>query len=88
MQHYRTCRPSRSASIIINNVKPKAGTLVIVIYNSENSMKKKQSFKTLTLETKGETITANVILPTGEYFLSAYQDINSNGKFDRNFFTI
>ncbi|HKL86067.1 MAG TPA: DUF2141 domain-containing protein [Treponemataceae bacterium] len=73
------------ASIVISNVQPKTGTLFVVIYNSAESMKKKQSFKTLKLETKSETITANVTLPAGEYFLSAYQDINNNGKFDTNF---
>ena len=47
--------------------------------------KKREPLEKLTLKTTGETITARVTLPEGEYFISAYQDINDNGKFDTNF---
>lgn len=73
------------ASIEVSNVIVNAGSLTVTIFDSEEAFKKKKPFRRLKLQTGEETITTSVSLPVGEYFFSAFQDINDNGKFDTNF---
>lgn len=72
------------ASIVLTKVEQKKGSLFVAIYDSSESMKKNKPVASFKVETIGETVTVAVILPIGEYYVSAYQDINNNGKLDTN----
>ena len=76
------------ATIEITNVQPKTGTLFVAVFDSQEALKKNNPITGLKLETNGNTITALVTLPAGEYYVSAYQDLNNNGKLDTNFIGI
>lgn len=76
------------ATIEITNVQTKKGTLFVAVFDSQEALKKNKPVAGLKLETTGETITALVTLPAGEYYVSAYQDLNNNGKLDTNFIGI
>lgn len=74
-----------AASIVITNVQPNSGSLFVTFFDSQDALKNKKPTKKIKLNTEEETVTAIIMLPEGEYFVSAFQDINDNGKFDTNF---
>lgn len=73
------------ASLVITNVQPNAGSLFVTFFSSPEALKNKEPTKKIKLNTNEETMAAQIFLPEGEYFVSAFQDVNDNGKFDTNF---
>ena len=68
-------------------MKEKKGNLLISVYSSAEDYLKKP-VKTLT--TPVDALTKRVVLEleSGTYAVVIYQDLNSNGKVDRNFFRL
>jgi uncharacterized protein (DUF2141 family) len=44
-----------------------------------------QKFVTVAGNRQGDRVTLDLLLPAGEYALSVFQDVNDNGKLERNF---
>lgn len=58
------------------------GKVYVSMFNSENSYNEKQVYLKFEMEPVQENIQEELSLPYGEYFFSAYQDHNGNGKLD------
>ena len=59
-----------------------AGKVYVSLFNSEKSYNEKQVYLKFEMEPVQENIQKELSLPYGEYFFSAYQDHNGNGKLD------
>jgi uncharacterized protein (DUF2141 family) len=71
-------------NIEILGVKRNGGVVYLSVFNSETSYRKKEIFKTREVNPGSTTLSVSLDLPDGEYFFSAYQDSNNNGKCDTN----
>ncbi|MEM7550082.1 MAG: DUF2141 domain-containing protein [Bacteroidota bacterium] len=73
-------------AISITGLRANKGQIVLALDNDERNYKsKKDCFKGYFL--KVENNQANIIiedLPTGEYAIKVYHDVNNNGKLDKN----
>ena len=81
------CAQSHRLTLDVVGMKEKKGNLLISVYNSAEDYLKKP-VKTLT--TPVDALTKRVVLEleSGTYAVVIYQDLNSNGKVDRNFFRL
>ncbi len=81
------CAQSYRLTLDVVGMKEKKGNLLISVYNSAEDYLKKP-VKTLT--TPVDALTKRVVLEleSGTYAVVIYQDLNSNGKVDRNFFRL
>ena len=81
------CDQSHRLSLDVVGMKEKKGNLLISVYDSAEDYLKKP-VKTLT--TPADALTKRVVLEleSGTYAVVIYQDLNSNGKVDRNFFRL
>ena len=81
------CAQSHRLTLDVVGMKEKKGNLLISVYDSAEDYLKKP-VKTLT--TPADALTKRVVLEleTGTYAVVIYQDLNSNGKVDRNFFRL
>ncbi|WP_455107339.1 DUF2141 domain-containing protein [Porphyromonas sp.] len=68
-------------------MKVKKGNLLISVYNSAEDYLKKP-LKTLTIPVDALTKRVTLLLEAGTYAIVIYQDENSNGRIDRNFFRL
>ena len=68
----------------VTNFKNKASTKIFVSVFSEKDFLEK-SILTKSIVVTGNKVTIEFDLPSGEYAVSTYQDINNNGKLDRYF---
>lgn len=85
-------------SVEIGKFKKKQGFLVVLVYDSKETwlgddivMERRISVaESVAYETSdtAELISLTIELPPGEYALSLYHDVNSNGKLDSNFIGI
>lgn len=66
----------------VTNLENKASTKVWVSVFSEKDFLEK-SVQTKSVTASGNKVMVEFDLPQGEYAVSTYQDINSNGKLDR-----
>ncbi|MCU0421707.1 MAG: DUF2141 domain-containing protein [Bacteroidia bacterium] len=66
----------------VSNFENKASTKIYVSVFSENGFLEK-SIQTKSAIISGNKVTLQFDLPPGEYAVSTYQDVNSNGKLDR-----
>ncbi len=71
-------------TVEINNIDVGKGTLYATVYNSAESFKKQKVLMTRTIEPLAGTVQLDLLLPTGEYVVSVYQDTNKNSKLDTN----
>lgn len=76
------------AEVRVSKAQAEGGRVYVAIFDSSEGLKKNKPFRTLTLEGSGGELSGEVILPPGEYYVSAYQDENGNGKLDTNFLGI
>ena len=77
-------------NIVVNitNVKSNEGKIYVGLYDSENSFLK-TTFRGQVLAIENNTCkTIFKDVPSGEYAISIYHDINSNAKLDKNFLGI
>jgi uncharacterized protein (DUF2141 family) len=73
--------------IEIDNIKHIGGqNMQIAIDRKSNFLKNGTPLRYAIVETKSHKLTETVMLPPGEYAVSIYQDLNGNGKMDKNFF--
>ena len=81
------CAQSHRLTLDGVGMKEKKGNRLISVYDSAEDYLKKP-VKTLT--TPADALTKRVVLEleSGTYAVVIYQDLNSNGKVDRNFFRL
>lgn len=81
------CAHSHRLTLDVVGMKEKKGNLLISVYDSAEDYLKKP-VKTQT--TPADALTKRVVLEleSGTYAVVIYQDLNSNGKVDRNFFRL
>lgn len=81
------CAQSHRLTLDVVGMKEKKGNLLISVYDSAEDYLKKP-VKTLT--TPADALTKRVVLEleSGTYAVVIYQDLNSNGKVDRNSFRL
>ena len=81
------CAQSHRLTLDVVGMKEKKGNLLISVYDSAEDYLKKP---VKTLSTPADALTKRVVLEleSGTYAVVIYQDLNSNGKVDRNFFRL
>ena len=81
------CAQSHRLTLDVVGMKEKKGNLLISVYDSAEDYLKKP---VKTLITPVDALTKRVVLEleSGTYAVVIYQDLNSNGKVDRNFFRL
>ena len=72
----------------INGVIVQGGSVYVAVYSNENDYKAETPFISFILAPANSTITRNLELPNSEYVVTIFQDVNSNGELDTNFFGI
>ena len=78
------CAQSHRLTLDVVGMKEKKGNLLISVYDSAEDYLKKP-IKTLTTPVNALTKRVVLELESGTYAVVIYQDLNSNGKVDRNF---
>ncbi len=73
-----------TVTIAFSGVEKNSGKIYVSLFNNEKSLKEKQVYLKFEIEPTAENIQKEISLPDGEYFFSAYQDHNGNGKLDTN----
>ena len=81
------CAQSHRLTLDVVGMKEKKGNLLISVYDSAEDYLKKP-VKTLTPPADALTKRVVLELESGTYAVVIYQDLNSNGKVDRNFFRL
>jgi len=70
----------------IRNVKPQQGKVMVGVYESAAAYKAERRFAGQELPATGSEVTATFHnLPEGTYALTVYQDVDGDGKLNRNF---
>jgi len=77
-----------NVTLEINRVIVQGGDVFVAVYSNERDYRAETSFLSFILNSASTTITYNLELPDGEYVVSVFQDANSNGELDTNFFGI
>ncbi|NVK05012.1 MAG: DUF2141 domain-containing protein [Flavobacteriia bacterium] len=82
-------QPSSTLSVSISNIEDR-GTLFIGLYNTSSSFgETSRSFRNVKPYATASAKTVSFDrLPEGEYAIAVFQDINGNGKLDKNFFGV
>lgn len=78
--------------VIATNVKSDQGTLYVWVYDQKDDwlsdrVRTQKPLKVAGNRT-GDRLTVELLLPDGEYALSVFQDVNDDGKLERNFIGI
>jgi len=71
-------------SIELRSIRESSGKIYVAIYNSEITYKEDKPFKSFIKESDKNIIFIKEELPEGYYVISAFQDLNNNGKLDLN----
>jgi len=77
-----------NATIEINGIIVNGGSVYVAVYSNENDYKAEKPFIKFILSPVNSKISHSLELPNGEYVVSVFQDTNSNGNLDTNFFDI
>lgn len=73
----------------IRNVRPQQGKVMVGVYESAAAYKAERRFAGLELPATGSEVAATFHnLPEGTYALTVYQDVDGDGKLDRNLFGV
>ena len=75
-----------NVTLEVNGVIIQGGSVYVAVYSNENDYKAETPFIKFILDPVNSTITRNLELPNGEYVVSVFQDANSDGVLDTNFF--
>lgn len=73
-----------TVKIELKNVGVGAGKIMLSISDSEAGYKASKPLKWMALDATAGTLTVTETLVAGDYVVSAYQDVNGNGKLDTN----
>lgn len=75
--------------VVATNVQSDQGKLYVWVYDKKDDWLsdryRTQKFVTVAGNRDGDKVTVELLLPAGEYALSIYQDVNDDGKLERNF---
>lgn len=78
--------------VVATNVKTDQGKLYVWVYDKKDDWlsDRYRTEKSVTVagNRQGDRVTVELLLPAGEYALSIFQDVNDNGKLERNFIGI
>ncbi len=72
-------------TVTVTGVAAGKAPIYVALYDSDQALKKNKPVATLVLSADAESVTGTVSLSAGEYYVTAYQDANDNGKLDTNF---
>ena len=79
---------NNNITLEINGVVVQGGLVYVAVYSSENDYKAETPSTRFVLNPTNKRISHNLELPNGEYVVSVFQDVNSNGVLDANIFGI
>lgn len=75
--------------VVATNVKTDQGKIYVWVYDKKDDWLsdryRTQKFVTVAGNRQGDKVTLELLLPAGEYALSIFQDVNDDGKLERNF---
>lgn len=78
--------------VIATNVQSDQGQIVVWVYDKKDDWLsdrfRTQAFVKVAGHRTGDRVTVELLLPAGDYALSVFQDVNDNGKLERNFIGI
>jgi uncharacterized protein (DUF2141 family) len=74
--------------IEITGVTVNGGDVHVFVFSNEQDYKKDISFTSFVLRSTNDILAYELNLPEGEYLISSFQDVNSNGKTDTGFLGI
>lgn len=76
-------------TVTLNGIKDIKGVITAGLYNSEEAYKKGGTVRGVRAGVKADTVTFSYNnLPTGEYAIKLFHDVNGNGEMDSNLFGI
>lgn len=78
----------KAINIEIRNIREGSGKTYVAVFDSETSYKEEKPFKSYIVESNSTVVRITDKLPEGYYLVSAFQDLNGNGKLDMNFLGI
>lgn len=75
--------------VVATNVKSDQGKLYVWVYDKKDDWLsdryRTQKSVPVAGNRQGDRVTVELLLPAGEYALSIFQDVNDDGKLERNF---
>jgi len=78
--------------VVATNIQSDEGKLYVMVYDKKDDWlsdrNRTQKSVNVAGNRAGDRITVELLLPAGEYALSVFQDVNDNGKLERNFIGI
>jgi uncharacterized protein (DUF2141 family) len=78
--------------VVATNIQSDEGKLYVMVYDKKDDWlsdrNRTQKSVTVAGNRAGDRITVELLLPAGEYALSVFQDVNDDGKLERNFIGI
>lgn len=78
--------------VVATNVKSDQGKLFVWVYDKKDDWLsdryRTQKGVPVAGNRQGDKVTVDLLLPAGEYALSIFQDVNDDGKLERNFIGI
>jgi uncharacterized protein (DUF2141 family) len=78
--------------VVATNVKTDQGKLYVWVYDKKDDWLsdryRTQKSVPVAGNRQGDKVTVELLLPAGEYALSIFQDVNDDGKLERNFIGI
>jgi uncharacterized protein (DUF2141 family) len=77
-----------NATIEINGVIVNGGLIYVSVYSNENDYKNEKAFTHFILQPNKTTLTHSLELPSGEYVVSVFQDINGDEEVNSGLFGI
>lgn len=77
-----------TVTVEINNIKINSGTIYVAVFNSPDAMRKQMPFRQAIIGDIASQALLEFSVPSGDYVVSVFQDLNENGKLDTNFLGI
>jgi uncharacterized protein (DUF2141 family) len=74
--------------VIVKNIRPGKGSVVVEIYDDQQSFSNKKPLVSKILKASNESLEFTFSLTEGTYAVKVFQDINENKKCDMNLFHI
>lgn len=77
-----------TVAVEINGIKINSGTIYVAVFNSPDAMRKQMPFRQAIIGDIASQALLEFSVPSGDYVVSVFQDLNENGKLDTNFLGI
>ena len=72
-------------TIEITNVVIDNGLIHVSLFSSPEALRREGADYIFTIQPSNTTVSHEITLPHGEYYIGVFQDANNNGSLDRNF---